>query len=170
MKKRVVTKEKITLLIFIFFMVTLMWACATEPLTKEVWSKPKSTQQEFTKDRYDCMKEARGTAEPKPAEGEVVKNVGLYNYCMEARGWKLKEVSDNIETNIFADGTKYEGNIVKGKMNGKGTYTWANGDKYQGNWVDGKMNGRGTNTCSNGNQFTGNFEDNKSVGFTVKCN
>ena len=178
MKKSLIIKEKtaaLMIMIVIISMVGLIWACATEPVTKEIWSKPNAMQKEFAKDKYECIKDTNGTADHENAKKDIVKNVELYNSCMEARGWKLKEVksvSDNLnsrETYAFADGTKYEGSIVKGKMQGIGTYTWANGSKYEGDWVDGKMNGIGTYTCDNGIKFTGNFENNKPVGFTVKC-
>ena len=44
-------------------------------------------------------------------------------------------------------------------MNGHGTKTWANGDKYIGDWIYGKMNGHGTKTWTNGNKYTGNWKD-----------
>ncbi|MBN1364891.1 MAG: hypothetical protein JW976_08825 [Syntrophaceae bacterium] len=175
MKKIIIAKEKAVSLIIIsviFLILTLIWACVMEPLTTEVWSKPNVTQQEFTKDRYDCMKEANKGTNLGNTSGTVISNVDLYNYCMEARGWKLKEVSSTsqkIETYPFADGTKYEGSIVNGKPNGRGTYTWANGSKYDGEFVDGKISGKGTYTCRNGKQYRGDFANNKPVGFTVIC-
>ncbi|MBN1363670.1 MAG: hypothetical protein JW976_02585 [Syntrophaceae bacterium] len=187
MKKSVVLKEKnssMIIMIVTLFIITLIGACATEPVNK-VWSKPNATQNQFTKDRYDCMKQAQPTiskakgtnssAELRHVEDEALINVEIYNLCMEARGWSLKEVksisenSNNREILTFADGTKYEGNIVNGQPHGRGTYTWANGNKYEGDWADGKMSGMGTYTCSNGKQFTGDFENNKPVGFTINC-
>jgi hypothetical protein len=35
----------------------------------------------------------------------------------------------------FADGSKYIGTMVNGKMQGQGTYIWSNGDKYVGEFV-----------------------------------
>jgi hypothetical protein len=41
----------------------------------------------------------------------------------------------------FADGSKYVGAMVNGKMHGQGTYTWSNGDKYIGEFVDNRAVG-----------------------------
>jgi hypothetical protein len=41
----------------------------------------------------------------------------------------------------FADGSKYMGNILNGKMHGQGTYIWANGDKYVGEFADNRATG-----------------------------
>ncbi|NQW28224.1 MAG: hypothetical protein HQ474_09960 [Flammeovirgaceae bacterium] len=61
----------------------------------------------------------------------------------------------------YANGDKYEGDWVDGKMNGLGTYTFANGDKYEGDRVDGRMNGSGTYTYANGDKYEGDWVDGK---------
>ncbi len=38
---------------------------------------------------------------------------------------------------------KYEGNFKNGLPDGKGVYTWKNGKIYDGQWVKGKMEGKG---------------------------
>ena len=187
MKKMVRTREQtlFSMIIVILFAVVLLSACATEPVTREVWSKPNATQQDFAKDKYDCMKDAQRLT--NQAQGANVSagfgqagvdeaiDVDRYNACMEARGWTLKEIKSIPENAIdkktytFADGTKYEGDMVNGKMHGRGIYTWANGNQYEGDWVNGKMSGKGKYTCHNGRQFTGNFENNKPAGFAIKC-
>ena len=73
-------------------------------------------------------------------------------------------------TRSLGNGDKYVGDFVKGKFNGKGTYTYANGDKYEGEFVDGKFTGKGTFTCSNGKQFTGNLENKEPLELTIRCN
>jgi hypothetical protein len=171
-------------------MVTLMLACAVMPVktTQKVWSKPNFTQQEFAKDKYECIQQAQQTKyqaqgatgygilyEPGQASSEVVTNQNLFILCMEARGWSWilqeKPVSDNFTgrtTYTYTNG-KYEGDFVNGKPHGRGIFYLANGDKYEGDFVKGKFTGRGTFTCSNGKQFTGNFENDKPIGFTVNC-
>lgn len=47
-------------------------------------------------------------------------------------------------TMLFADGSKYEGGFVNGKINGFGTYYYANNSKYTGEWKDGYYHGEGT--------------------------
>ena len=39
---------------------------------------------------------------------------------------------------FWANGDKYEGEFVKDKRNGYGTYHFANGRKYTGHYSDGK--------------------------------
>ena len=51
----------------------------------------------------------------------------------------------------------------------KGVRNYANGDKYVGEFVDGKIHGRGTFTCSNGKQFTGNLEGKEPLRLTITC-
>jgi hypothetical protein len=41
----------------------------------------------------------------------------------------------------LADGSKYKGSIVKGKMHGSGTYTWPNGDQYVGEFIENRASG-----------------------------
>lgn len=191
MRKRIIAQEKTALLIMIFFMITLMWACVKAPVTRDiVWSKPQATPEEFTKDKQDCIKKAEQPtlmSKRTDTERDVVDIVDIYNACMEARGWKLKEISiafadgttykgDVVHDTMngrgiytWANGEKYEGDWKEGKANGRGIYTWANGHKYEGDWMDGKLSGKGTYTCSNGKKFTGNFENNQPIGFNINC-
>ena len=38
---------------------------------------------------------------------------------------------------------RYDGSVVRGKMNGQGTVTFENGDTYKGNFVNGTFSGYG---------------------------
>jgi hypothetical protein len=68
-----------------------------------------------------------------------------------------KEILAEKGTFTYPDGSKYEGDFVNGKRDGKGTYTYANGSTYQGEFSDNKYNGQGTYTGANGNQYVGAF-------------
>ena len=51
---------------------------------------------------------------------------------------------ENGELNCFENGNedsdgKYIGEIINGKPNGQGTYTFPDGKKYVGEWKDSKM-------------------------------
>ena len=53
-------------------------------------------------------------------------------------------------THIFPDDRKYEGAFKNGKAGGQGTMTYPNGMKYVGDWKNGKQNGQGTVTYPSG--------------------
>lgn len=89
-----------TLIVMIFFftIVGLTLACA-----QREWHKPNSTQQEFAKDKYDCMQQSQQRQSsagggyyigrdyfPGQAQSSVVMNMGLFDACMEARGYRLR--------------------------------------------------------------------------------
>ncbi|MDT8900112.1 hypothetical protein [Anaeroselena agilis] len=68
----------------------------------------------------------------------------------------------------FEDGKPvmgYEGDVVKGKANGKGIATWPDGDRYEGDFVDGNMTGKGVATCVSGDRYEGNFINGKMNGY-----
>ena len=46
--------------------------------------------------------------------------------------------SDDAPTDV------YDGEMLAGKRQGKGQYTFANGAYYEGDWVDNKKHGQGT--------------------------
>lgn len=41
-----------------------------------------------------------------------------------------------IRVKNYVDGSKYEGEVVNEKRNGRGIYHYSNGDKYVGDWKD----------------------------------
>lgn len=61
-------------------------------------------------------------------------------------------------------GNRYEGNMAKGKINGKGICTFANGNSYEGDWVDGRRTGKGIFTWANGNRYEGDFVKDQRTG------
>ena len=77
------------------FMITaliLMTGCA-HPL---VWSKPGGTQDEFSRDKYACMKQSQQRVSGAYVDrysgssaSEVITNQNLFNACMNAQGWYL---------------------------------------------------------------------------------
>jgi hypothetical protein len=71
---------------------TVLAGCATGVST---WNRPGATQSEFARDRYACAQQSTGTQSSGhyiPGYGGrydtgPVLNQGMYNACMEARGY-----------------------------------------------------------------------------------
>ncbi|MEW4354906.1 MORN repeat-containing protein [Streptococcus pneumoniae] len=59
---------------------------------------------------------------------------------------------------------KYDGSLVRGKMNGEGTLTFANGDTYKGKFRNGTFNGKGTFTAKAGWTYEGDFVNGQPEG------
>ena len=43
----------------------------------------------------------------------------------------------------WGDGSEYMGTFHKGKLSGKGKYTWIDGKYFEGDWVDSLIEGSG---------------------------
>ena len=52
---------------------------------------------------------------------------------------------------------RYDGSLVRGKMNGKGTVTFKNGDTYTGNLVNGSFSGYGKFKSKDGWTYEGSL-------------
>ena len=53
----------------------------------------------------------------------------------------------------------YVGSFVKGRPDGKGTYTWESGARLEGNFKNGKAAGPGIYISSNGVRYEGDFKN-----------
>jgi len=54
------------------------------------------------------------------------------------------------------DGSKYEGEWVNNKINGKGIYKWKDGRVYNGEWLNNNMHGYGVYTwLEDGRKYEG---------------
>jgi hypothetical protein len=58
----------------------------------------------------------------------------------------------------------YVGSFVKGRPDGKGTYTWENGARLEGTFKDGKANGAGVYVSAKGMRYEGHFANGKLEG------
>jgi hypothetical protein len=71
-------------------LTAMLAGCATA--NGPIWNKPGGTQQQFAADKYQCIHENQSGAVAVPignmAVAAPVTNWGLYNACMEARGWR----------------------------------------------------------------------------------
>lgn len=76
--------------------VLLSISCVT---TKTVWTKNGSSHQDFLTDKYEC-KQANKTlvrseiSNKRNIDTHFEVDQEFYNDCMYARGWRLKEISN----------------------------------------------------------------------------
>ena len=63
------------------------------------------------------------------------------------------------KTQIWDDGTKYQGSVVDGKRDGKGTIVWPDGSRYVGHFKNDLRNGPGTMILPDGTVYNGYFVD-----------
>lgn len=59
---------------------------------------------------------------------------------------------------------KYDGSLVRGKINGKGKVTFDNGDVYEGQLKNGTFDGKGIFTSSAGWKYEGQFVKGQAEG------
>lgn len=64
----------------------------------------------------------------------------------------------------YHSGDIYEGEIIGGKVNGKGIYYYANGSRYEGQFINGKFCGYGILYYINGDSYQGRFANDKFHG------
>ncbi len=64
----------------------------------------------------------------------------------------------------WADGRRYEGEFLGGRLNGRGTLTWPNGERYVGDFRDGRRTGQGIHTWPDGSRWHGEWLDGRKNG------
>ena len=65
----------------------------------------------------------------------------------------------NIGSYEFSDGAIYQGELAKGKPNGRGITHFKNGDRYEGEFVNGMRHGQGIFTWAEGSYYEGAFHN-----------
>ncbi|NBB92584.1 MAG: peptidase C13 [Gammaproteobacteria bacterium] len=60
---------------------------------------------------------------------------------------------------VLADGGRYFGPLVDGRMHGEGELVWDNGARYQGGFENGLMSGTGRLETADGDVYEGQFSD-----------
>ena len=81
---------------------------------------------------------------------------------MENKKISIKPNEDCII--YYANGNKFEGQILDLQMNQKGTITYENGDKYIGEIVNGMRDGKGETKSRNGGVYNGEYKKDKREG------
>lgn len=58
---------------------------------------------------------------------------------------------------VTADGGRYYGPLVNGRLQGRGRIEWESGARYEGDLVDGRMSGKGRLVTAGGDRYEGEF-------------
>jgi len=57
----------------------------------------------------------------------------------------------------------YEGDFVRGRIQGKGVYVWSDGDKYVGELSNGQAHGQGVFIKQSGERISGIWQNNRII-------
>lgn len=60
---------------------------------------------------------------------------------------------------LWANGNRYEGDLVQGRKHGEGSFLWASGQRYSGQWADDQPRGKGQMRFANGDDYEGDVAD-----------
>jgi len=84
-------QARLAQVVFVGAFVIALTGCAR---VTRVWTRPGTSQQQFMKDRYECMMQAReqvsqayANAYGGAANSEGVVNCGIWSGCLGARGY-----------------------------------------------------------------------------------
>jgi len=80
--------------------------------------------------------------------------------------WLTKQpnVRQGRGTQVWPDGSMYEGYWVDSKATGRGRLIHADGDVYEGNWKDDKADGYGIYSHLDGAEYKGHWREDKQHG------
>ena len=103
----------------------------------------------------------RGTLNQKEEvdeNGRVTKGpVTMKNGATYTGQWMDGYSRDGYGTQLWPDGSRYEGMWRNDKANGQGKLVHADGDIYEGQWVNDKAEGTGTYSHANGAYYEGQW-------------
>ena len=77
---------------------------------------------------------------------------------------KLNEINEVLNKEIKYDNGRYVGQVVNGKMEGKGIYYFKSGDRYEGDYKNDKFEGKGIYYCNDGDRYEGDYKNDKREG------
>ena len=75
----------------------------------------------------------------------------------------MNELKHGQGVYYYANGDRYEGSFIDGKITGKGLFITCTGVRYEGDFLDGQMTGYGIFTSLSGKQYEGHFINGKPV-------
>ena len=82
--------------------------------------------------------------------------------------WNSNNEKHGKGSQVWKDGSLYEGYWIGGKANGRGRLIHSNGDVYEGEWVNDKAEGKGIYIHSDGAKYEGSWLNDKQHGFGVE--
>ncbi len=89
----------------------------------------------------------------------------IYPLSTNAQIVNIKDLSDGWHKVNLGSGMFYDGEILAGKIDGKGIMTWADSSSYSGTWKLNMKQGKGTMKWKNGDVYMGNFKKDDINGF-----
>jgi serine/threonine protein kinase len=128
---------------------------------------PELNDKDYSKDLSDLIKRMLNVKPDKrPTAAEILEicETLLKKGNSGYQGEMVNGVREGKGTYCFENGDKYEGFWKNNKMEGKGVYYFHDGDKYDGEWIDGKKEGQGIYTFSSGAKYEGNWVQGKMEG------
>jgi hypothetical protein len=90
--------------------------------------------------------------------------VEMENSAIYTGEWNSSKERHGKGSQIWTDGSKYEGFWQCDKANGRGRLIHADGDVYEGMWKNDKAHGKGTYMHTNGAKYEGDWELDKQHG------
>ncbi|CAI2365464.1 unnamed protein product [Moneuplotes crassus] len=83
--------------------------------------------------------------------------------------WNIQEnLKQGKGTQVWTDGSLYQGNWENNETNGLGRIIYTNGDVYEGEWLNGKLHGKGIYLKSDGSKYDGYFCQDAYNGYGVE--
>lgn len=82
--------------------------------------------------------------------------------------WNRADERHGRGTQIWPDGSKYEGYWQHGKSSGLGRLIHADGDAYTGEWREDMASGQGTYSHADGATYEGEWKEDKQHGFGIE--
>jgi serine/threonine protein kinase len=106
------------------------------------------------------------TQPPAPGEGSLIE--GLQTRTKESLKLLCSSLGiplNEVETELYTDGSRYEGQIKGGLRHGRGRIYFQSGGRYEGDWINGKIQGHGQLYTPDGRlAYDGQWTDEKFHG------
>ena len=82
----------------------------------------------------------------------------------EAASRAAEEARPTQASFVWSDGSRYDGDVIDGELNGNGEYVWPDGSHYEGEFLNGNPHGMGIYSWPDGSQYIGEFREGNVTG------